>query len=119
MGRRLGLQTWHRARRWIIPCTKTLAFFYPLFSTTATDTTTKNVHEGPMGIGTRREYSEVALAAGNVLSDGNYPPSPSLKLKLNISLRTWLLRGRQIRNPYRKFVLCAPTIYPLLLPPTI
>lgn len=24
-----------------------------------------------MGIGTHREYSEVAIAAGNVLSDGN------------------------------------------------
>ncbi|KAI9721538.1 MAG: hypothetical protein M1812_002300 [Candelaria pacifica] len=28
-----------------------------------------NVHEGPIGIGTRIQYSEVALSAGNVLSD--------------------------------------------------
>ena len=28
-----------------------------------------NVHEGPIGIGTRIQYSEVPLAAGNVLSD--------------------------------------------------
>ena len=27
-----------------------------------------NVHEGPIGIGTRKQYAEVALAAGNVLS---------------------------------------------------
>ncbi|KAK4143875.1 peptidase M24, structural domain-containing protein [Dichotomopilus funicola] len=38
-----------------------------------------NVHEGPIGIGTRKQYADVALAAGNVLSiepgyyeDGNY-----------------------------------------------
>jgi Xaa-Pro aminopeptidase len=37
------------------------------------------VHEGPIGIGTRKQYAEVALAAGNVLSiepgfyeDGSY-----------------------------------------------
>lgn len=28
-----------------------------------------NVHEGPIGIGTRVQYSEVSLSAGNVLSD--------------------------------------------------
>ncbi|KAL1645329.1 hypothetical protein SLS61_008399 [Didymella pomorum] len=28
-----------------------------------------NVHEGPIGIGTRIQYSEVALAVGNVISD--------------------------------------------------
>lgn len=28
-----------------------------------------NVHEGPIGIGTRKAYSEVALSVGNVLSD--------------------------------------------------
>ena len=28
-----------------------------------------NVHEGPIGIGTRLQYSEVPLSAGNVLSD--------------------------------------------------
>jgi len=27
-----------------------------------------NVHEGPIGIGTRKQYIDVALAAGNVLS---------------------------------------------------
>lgn len=46
--------------------------FEILIPSTETDTSTKNVHEGPMGIGTRREYSEVAIAAGNVLSDGNH-----------------------------------------------
>ena len=28
-----------------------------------------NVHEGPIGIGTRKQYSEVALSAGNVISN--------------------------------------------------
>jgi Xaa-Pro aminopeptidase len=28
-----------------------------------------NVHEGPVGIGTRREYADVALSVGNVLSN--------------------------------------------------
>lgn len=28
-----------------------------------------NVHEGPIGIGTRKQYAEVALAAGNVISN--------------------------------------------------
>jgi len=28
-----------------------------------------NVHEGPIGVGTRIQYSEVALSPGNVLSD--------------------------------------------------
>lgn len=28
-----------------------------------------NVHEGPIGVGTRIQYSEVALSAGNVISD--------------------------------------------------
>jgi hypothetical protein len=37
----------------------------------------KNVHEGPIGIGTRIQYSEVALSAGNVISDGE----PSLTLQ--------------------------------------
>lgn len=35
----------------------------------------QNVHEGPIGIGTRVQYSEVQLSAGNVLSDGE--PSSS------------------------------------------
>ena len=30
----------------------------------------QNVHEGPIGIGTRVQYSEVSLSVGNVLSDG-------------------------------------------------
>lgn len=30
----------------------------------------QNVHEGPIGIGTRIQYSEVSLSVGNVLSDG-------------------------------------------------
>lgn len=29
-----------------------------------------NVHEGPIGIGTRVQYTEVPIAAGNVISDG-------------------------------------------------
>lgn len=32
----------------------------------------QNVHEGPMGIGTRVQYAEVSLSAGNVISDGQY-----------------------------------------------
>ena len=30
----------------------------------------QNVHEGPIGIGTRAQYTEVPLSKGNVLSDG-------------------------------------------------
>lgn len=33
-----------------------------------------NVHEGPIGVGTRVQYTEVALSAGNVISDGTPPP---------------------------------------------
>lgn len=33
-------------------------------------TSAKNVHEGPIGIGTRVQYSEVPLSPGNVISDG-------------------------------------------------
>ncbi len=29
----------------------------------------QNVHEGPIGIGTRIQYSEVPLSIGNVISD--------------------------------------------------
>jgi hypothetical protein len=36
---------------------------------------TQNVHEGPIGIGTRVQYSEVSLSPGNVISDG-MSPSP-------------------------------------------
>ncbi|CAG8931799.1 unnamed protein product [Penicillium salamii] len=31
-----------------------------------------NVHEGPIGIGTRVQYTEVPIAAGNVISDGSH-----------------------------------------------
>lgn len=37
-----------------------------------------NVHEGPIGVGTRVQYTEVALSAGNVISDGTNPPSQPL-----------------------------------------
>lgn len=30
----------------------------------------QNVHEGPMGIGTRVQYTEVPISPGNVISDG-------------------------------------------------
>jgi Xaa-Pro aminopeptidase len=30
----------------------------------------QNVHEGPIGVGARSQFSEVALAPGNVISDG-------------------------------------------------
>lgn len=33
----------------------------------------KNVHEGPIGIGTRVQYSEVPLSVGNVISNGKAP----------------------------------------------
>jgi Xaa-Pro aminopeptidase len=36
----------------------------------------QNVHEGPIGIGTRSQYSEVQLSAGNVLSDGMWSQNP-------------------------------------------
>lgn len=32
----------------------------------------QNVHEGPVGIGTRAQYTEVPLAAGHVISDGSH-----------------------------------------------
>jgi len=35
-----------------------------------------NVHEGPIGVGTRVQYTEVALSAGNVISDGMVPSPP-------------------------------------------
>ena len=34
----------------------------------------QNVHEGPIGVGTRIQYSEVALSVGNVISDGKTLP---------------------------------------------
>lgn len=34
-----------------------------------------NVHEGPIGIGTRVQYSEVPMAAGNVVSNGIHSTS--------------------------------------------
>lgn len=33
-------------------------------------TSLENVHEGPIGVGTRVQYTEVALSPGNVISDG-------------------------------------------------
>lgn len=38
---------------------------------------TQNVHEGPIGIGTRVQYSEVSLSPGNVISDGMSPTRSS------------------------------------------
>lgn len=37
-------------------------------------TALQNVHEGPIGVGTRVQYTEVALSAGNVISDGIFSP---------------------------------------------
>jgi Xaa-Pro aminopeptidase len=45
----------------------------------------QNVHEGPMGIGTRLQYSEVGLNAGNVLSDGKSRATPSSSQQLTIT----------------------------------
>ena len=45
----------------------------------------QNVHEGPMGIGTRLQYSEVGLNAGNVLSDGKSRATPSSSQQLTIA----------------------------------
>lgn len=65
MDGRTRLQTWDRAWRWVIPgmqaalSTNSLLIDYP-----------QNVHEGPIGIGTRVQLAEVQLSAGNVLSDG-------------------------------------------------
>ena len=43
--------------------------------------TSKNVHEGPMGIGTRVQYTEVPLSPGNVISNGTFRlPSFSIYL---------------------------------------
>lgn len=36
----------------------------------------QNVHEGPIGIGTRVQYTEVPIAAGNVISDGSHTSIP-------------------------------------------
>ena len=41
----------------------------PYPSSTSTDCGPQNVHEGPIGIGMRVQYTEVPLAAGNVISD--------------------------------------------------
>ena len=43
------------------------AYVYPILLTTNAP---QNVHEGPIGIGTRVQYSEVSLSVGNVISDG-------------------------------------------------
>jgi hypothetical protein len=60
----------------------------------------QNVHEGPMGIGTRLQYSEVGLNAGNVLSDGKARATPSSSPQLTI--RTRILRGWQLRYQNRE-----------------
>ena len=39
-------------------------------SRVSANTALKNVHEGPIGVGARIEYAEVALSPGNVISDG-------------------------------------------------
>ena len=61
----------------------------------------QNVHEGPIGIGTRLQYSEVGLNAGNVLSDGKSPTAAAFVLRLTLC-RTWVLRGRKLRDPDRE-----------------
>lgn len=61
----------------------------------------QNVHEGPMGIGTRVQYTEVPIAPGNVISDGTIPLLTWL-VSLADNYRTWLLRGWQIWYPYRE-----------------
>jgi hypothetical protein len=50
----------------------------------------ENVHEGPIGIGTRIQYSEVSLSAGNVISDGMIHLT-SCAVQLLILCRTRLL----------------------------
>ena len=45
----------------------------------------QNVHEGPMGIGTKLQYAEVRLNAGNVLSDGKSRATPSSSPQLTIA----------------------------------
>lgn len=44
-----------------------------MFLTTQLSLLLQNVHEGPMGIGTRVQYTEVPIAPGNVISDGTIP----------------------------------------------
>ena len=65
-----------------------------------------NVHEGPIGVGTRIQYSEVALSAGNVLSDepgyyedGNF----GIRIENIIMVREAETRHRFGDKPYLGF----------------
>lgn len=64
----------------------------------------KNVHEGPIGIGTRVQYSEVSLSVGNVISDGKVPLSIQLRQSLMVAKRTWILRRWKFRDKNREYV---------------
>ncbi|KAH8702372.1 putative Xaa-Pro aminopeptidase P [Talaromyces proteolyticus] len=56
-----------------------------------------NVHEGPIGIGTRPQYSEVSLSAGNVLSDepGYYEDG-----KFGIRIEN-IIMAREVETPHK------------------
>ncbi|KAK2803391.1 hypothetical protein FQN50_007050 [Emmonsiellopsis sp. PD_5] len=83
-----------------------------------------NVHEGPMGIGTRVQYSEVAIAAGNVISDepgfyedGNFGirienviMAREVKTKYGFGEKPWLGFEHVTMTP-----LCQKLIVPSLL----
>ncbi|KAJ5176737.1 Xaa-Pro aminopeptidase P [Penicillium canariense] len=55
-----------------------------------------NVHEGPIGIGTRVQYTEVPIAAGNVISDepGYYEDG-----KFGIRIEN-IVMAREVKTPY-------------------
>lgn len=55
-----------------------------------------------MGIGTRVQYTEVPLAAGNVISDGLSTSSCVSSSTLTVAHRTRILRGRQIWHSNRE-----------------
>lgn len=56
-----------------------------------------NVHEGPIGIGTRATYSEVSLSAGNVLSD-----EPGYYEDGNFGIRIEnMVLAREVETPYK------------------
>ncbi|PGH03347.1 hypothetical protein AJ80_08707 [Polytolypa hystricis UAMH7299] len=85
-----------------------------------------NVHEGPMGIGTRIQYSEVALSVGNVISDepgyyedGNFGirieniiMAREVKTKYNFGDKVWLGFEHVTMTP-----LCQKLLDPGLLTP--
>ncbi|KAJ5906794.1 Xaa-Pro aminopeptidase P [Penicillium subrubescens] len=56
-----------------------------------------NVHEGPMGIGTRVQYTEVPIAAGNVISDepGYYEDG-----KFGIRIEN-IVMAREVNTPHK------------------